>query len=285
MHQPRPPLIDQSALRKNRTRANPEAARFLIDAARDELQERLIDVNRSFTSPALVTAFPSMWAGFLPDAPRLTATETLPFSPDGHDLIVHAMALHWAEDPVGQVIQCARALKPDGLFVAACFGGDTLTELRACLGQAETEITGGLSPRIAPMAEIRDLGQLLGRAGLSLPVADTVRLKASYPDLMALARDLRAMGETNALAARLRHPTQRAVFRRAQELYEGSFGDASGRLPATFDLVFLTGWRPHASQQKPLRPGSANARLAEALNTQEFTETGTPVLDPAPQKR
>ncbi len=280
MSKPRPSLVDQAALARNRARDVPEAARFLVDAAQDELQERLIDVNRTFTAPALVTAFPALWDGFLPEAQRVAPSERLDLQGGNHDLVIHAMALHWAEDPVGQIIQCTRALRPDGLFLAVCLGGETLHELRASLGQAETAVTGGLSPRVAPMAEIRDLGQLLGRAGLALPVADAQRLNVSYPNLRALAHDLRAMGEGNALASRLRRPTRPAVFAQAEKIYSDAFPSAPGRLAATFDLMFLTGWKPHLSQQKPLRPGSAEARLAEALNTREFDETGAPVLDP-----
>lgn len=288
MAQSRPALIDQTALARIRDRARPHDARFLIDAAQDELQERLIDVNRTFTAPALVTPFPALWDGFLPGIRCVAPDEHLALEPGAHDLVIHAMALHWAEDPVGQIIQCTRALTPDGLFLGACLGGETLTELRASLGQAETDVTGGLSPRVAPMAEIRDLGQLLGRAGLALPVADTLRLTASYGDLATLARDLRAMGEGNALAARLRRPTRRAVFDRTASLYAANFPADDGRLAATFDLMFLTGWKPHQSQQQPLRPGSAKARLAEALDTPEFDETGARVgglhLD-LPQKK
>jgi SAM-dependent methyltransferase len=280
MAQTRPNLIDQEALLRNRARAHPVDARFLHDAARDEIEERLIDVNRTFTSPALITAFPELWDRFLPSAPRVFPREVLALDQAAYDLVVHAMALHWAEDPVGQLIQCARALKPDGLLLAVCFGGETLHELRASLAQAESEITGGLSPRVAPMAEIRDLGQLLGRAGLALPVADTLRLTASYGDITALARDVRAMGEGNALTDRSRHPTRPSIFRTAQSIYADAFPSEDGRLAATFDLMFLTGWKPHASQQQPLRPGSAEARLAEALETREFNETGAPILDP-----
>lgn len=280
MSQQRPQLIDQAALSRNRARARPEAARFLVDAARDEIEERLIDVNREFTKPALVTAFPKLWDGFLPDALRAFPDETLSLEAGRHDLVIHAMALHWAEDPIGQLIQCARALEPDGLLLLACLGGETLHELRASLAQAETEISGGLSPRVAPMAEIRDLGQLLSRAGLALPVADTFRLRASYASIGTLARDLRDMGETNALATRLRRPSSRAVFERAELLYRAAFPADDGRMAATFDLMFLTGWKPHASQQKPLRPGSAETRLADALKTDEFNETGAPVMEP-----
>ncbi|MBF9031275.1 SAM-dependent methyltransferase [Rhodobacterales bacterium HKCCE3408] len=274
MTEARPQLVDPEALARHRRRARPEAARFLHDAARDELDERLIDVNRSFTTPALVTPFPDLWDDFLPDAPRVAPDETLALEPGAHDLVVHAMALHWSEDPLGQIIQCTRALQPDGLFLAVCLGGTTLTELRASLAQAEAELTGGISPRVAPMAEIRDLGALLQRAGLALPVADSLALTATYSGLPALARDLRAMGETNALAARLRHPTPKTLFARAGAHYAQSFPAEENRIRTTFELVFLTGWRPHESQPKPLRPGSAAHRLADALGVTEFDETG-----------
>jgi len=179
------------------------------------------------------------------------------------------MALHWANDPVGQLIQCRRALRPDGLFIAVSFGGDTLQELRRALGEAEIAVTGGLSPRIAPLPELRDLGGLLQRAGFALPVADTVTLTVEYRDIWHLMRDLRAMGETNAMTARLRRPTRRAVFEEAQKLYAAHFAAPSGRLRASFELQILTGWAPDVSQPQPLRPGSAQKRLADALGTPE----------------
>ena len=186
-----------------------------------------------------------------------------------HDLIVHAMCLHWANDPVGQLIQCRRTLRPDGLFLGILLGGETLSELRMALAQAETRETGGLSPRIAPMAEIRDLGALLQRAGFALPVTDLVPLTAAYRDLTHLMHDLRAMAETNALSARLRRATRRSVFRTAQTIYAAMHATPEGRLTATFELVCLTGWAPDESQPKPLRPGSAKSRLADALATKE----------------
>ncbi|MEM9755652.1 MAG: methyltransferase domain-containing protein, partial [Pseudomonadota bacterium] len=236
-------------------------------------------------SPALITPYPTLWADLWPGASRIAPQETLAIAPGAHDLVVHAMALHWAEDPVGQIIQAARALRPDGLLLAICLGGETLHELRAALAQAETETRGGLSPRVAPMAEIRDLGHLLQRAGLALPVADTVRLRASYPSMAALVRDLRAMGETNALAGRERRPTPRRLFDRAEAMYRAAFPAGPGRIAATFDLMCLTGWAPHASQQKPLRPGSAKARLSDALRVPEFDETGAALAPPAPEER
>jgi SAM-dependent methyltransferase len=270
-------LVDRTTLARRRARARLDQAGFLHDEAKFELQERLIDVNRSFTTPAIVTPFPEIWADFLPGVTLIADTETLDIAPGAHDLVIHAMGLHWANDPVGQIVQCRRALKPDGLLLAVFFAGDTLAELRAALGQAEIETLGGLSPRIAPMGELRDLGGLLQRAGFALPVADSTRRDVSYADLPSLMADLRAMGETNALATRHRGPTPRRLFTRAAEIYAESFPAENGRIRATFELAFLTGWSPHDSQQKPLRPGSATSRLADALKTIEFDETAMPV--------
>jgi hypothetical protein len=177
--------------------------------------------------------------------------------------------LHWANDPVGQLVQCRRALQPDGWFIGLLFGGQTLFELRACLAQAEAEVTGGLSPRILPMGEIRELGALLQRAGFALPVADAFTTKIRYRDAFHLMHDLRAMGEGNALMQRLRKPTRRAVLARAAELYHQGFSNDDGRIEATFEIVVLTGWAPHENQPKPLRPGSAKTRLADALAVPE----------------
>ncbi len=226
-------------------------------------------VNRTFTAPAVIAPFSAPWDQVFPNARIVRDNEVLDLVPGAHDLVIHAMALHWANDPVGQLIQCNRALKPDGLLLVVCLGGETLHELRAALGQAEIEVSGGLSPRISPMAELRDLGAVLQRAGLALPVADKATLTAEYRDLRHLMRDLRDMGESNALADRLKHPTRRAVFDRAQEIYQLHFATPDGRLPATFDLICLTGWSPDDSQPKPLRPGSARERLADALGTTE----------------
>ncbi|APX22731.1 MAG: SAM-dependent methyltransferase [Rhodobacteraceae bacterium] len=263
------PLTDRPALLRHRARASRDPALFLHEAARDEVQDRLMVVNRSFTAPAVITPFPQVWEPVFPDATIVADDETLALDEGAHDLVIHAMALHWANDPVGQIVQSRRALRSDGLFLGMCFGGQTLQELRAALGQAEIEVTGGLSPRIVPMGEIRDLGALLQRAGLALPVADSFPINASYTSALHLMRDLRAMGETNALTGRLRHPTRRAVILRAAELYAETYGGDDGRVPASFEIVTLTGWSPDESQQKPLRPGSAAQRLADALNTRE----------------
>jgi len=267
-----PPLLtDRAALARNRTRAGGTnaPALFLHDALADELYERLAEVNKTFTAPAFVGPWRAPYAALLPDAVAVSDSETLALAPAAHDLIVHGLSLHWANDPVGQLVQCRHALRPDGLMFAALFGGQTLHELRAVLAEAEARVTGGMSPRILPMAEIRDLGGLLQRAGFALPVADSMSLTVSYETPLHLMRDLRAMGEGNALAGRLRRPTRRAVLDEAARLYVAHFGTADGRIPATFEIIVLTGWAPDPSQQKPLRPGSAAQRLADALGTAE----------------
>ena len=270
-----PRLTDPSALSRNRSRVQPGAL-FLHDAAGDEIEARLQMVKRVFTTPLIVGPFAEYWRGLLslPDPKAIPDAETLDVTPHSHDLVIHAMGLHWASDPVGQLIQARRALRPDGLFLGCLFGGRTLHELRTALAEAESQVTGGLSPRVAPMAEIRDLGALLQRAGLALPVADGIKLTATYATPFDLMRDLRAMGEGNALHHRLRRPTRRAVFQRAAEIYAREHGLPDGRIPATFEIVVLTGWAPDDSQPKPLRPGSATQRLADALNTVE-----TPLKD------
>jgi SAM-dependent methyltransferase len=179
------------------------------------------------------------------------------------------MCLHWANDPVGQLVQARHALKPDGLLLCTFFGGQTLHELRASLAEAEAAVTGGLSPRIAPMGEIRDLGALLQRAGFALPVADSTPLTVSYANAFHLMHDLRKMGENNALAQRIKHATRRNILTEAASIYAGNFRNDDDRVDATFEIITLTGWAPAENQQQPLRPGSATTRLADALGAKE----------------
>ena len=272
MTQP-PALTDLLALARHRARAkalpNHDAAMFLHRLALADLQERLGEVNRRFTSPAVVTGFPEVWQELQPDAVIVGDQEHIALDAGAHDLVVHGMSLHWANDPVGQLVQCRRALKPDGLCLVVLPGGRSLQELRVSLAEAETIVTGGLSPRVLPMGEIRDLGALMQRAGFALPVADSIVQTVEYSSFASLMSDLRAMGETNALAARLRGFTSRSVFREAARIYEGHYSTPEGRIRATAELVVLTGWAPHDSQQQPLRPGSAKARLADALAVPE----------------
>ena len=246
-------------------------ALFLQEAVARGLEDRLEEVNRSFTTPVVVSDWPEVWRAVLPAARIVPPTGTLDLKERSCDLVVHALSLHALDDPVGQLAQCRLALRPDGLLLAALFGGQTLHELRACLAEAEVAVTGGLSPRVAPMGEIRDLGGLLGRAGLALPVADAETFTVSYATPFHLMRDLRAMGETSALAARLRRPTRRTVLTEAARLYAERFAGADGRIVATFEVVTLTGWAPADSQPRPLRRGSATLRLAEALGVDETT--------------
>ena len=267
---PTPPtLTDRVALARHRSRARRDPAFFLHQEVAAEAQQRLIGVNRTFTAAAIVTPFAEIWQDAWPAARIVADDEVLALVPGAHDLVIHALALHWANDPVGQLVQSLRALRPDGLFLGFAFGGQTLHELRACLAESEAALTGGLSPRVLPMAEIRDLGGLLHRAGFALPVADSLRHAVSYRDAWHLMADLRAMGEANALAARLRHPTRRAVLADAAARYAARFKRPDGRITATFEIICLTGWAPHASQQQPLRPGSAVQRLADALGATE----------------
>jgi SAM-dependent methyltransferase len=276
-----PALTDRAALLRHRARAvaMAEPALFLHDHLAGLLEERLDEVNRGFTAPALIAPFPQAFRDVVPEATVVADDEVLMLDPGTHDLVLHLMALHWANDPVGQLVQARRALRPDGLFLGACLGGRTLFELRASLAEAEARLTGGLSSRVAPMGEIRDLGALLQRAGFALPVADSLTLTVEYRDALHLMRDLRAMGEGNALAARRRGVSRRDVFLEAARVYAEAYARPNGRIPATFEFVFLTGWSPDASQPKPLRPGSAAARLAEALGVEERS-AGDAVVPP-----
>jgi SAM-dependent methyltransferase len=203
--------------------------------------------------------------------------EALPFGPASLDLVVSSLALHWVNDLPGTLIQVRRALKPDGLFLGAIFGGQTLTELRQCLIQAESDLTGGAALRIAPFADAFDVAGLLQRAGFALPVADLDRVMVRYDHPLKLIGDLRRMGETNALADGRGRPLSRPVLARAMALYQERFSDPDGRVRATFDIMTMTGWAPHPTQQQPLKPGSAKMRLADALGTHEISAGEKPV--------
>ena len=271
MTQP-PALTDLAALARHRARARSlpghDDALFLHRLAFADLEDRLTEVNRRFTTPAFVTGFPKIFAEW-PGSTVVPDDDIIALDPIAHDLVVHFMGLHWANDPVGQLVQCRRALKPDGLCLVVLPGGRSLQELRAALAEAEAAMTGGLSPRVLPMGEIRDLGALMQRAGFALPVADSLVQKIEYRSFAALLSDLRASGETNALTTRLRRFTRRDVLAEAARIYEGTYSTPEGRVTATAELVVLTGWAPHESQQVPLRPGSAKARLADALGVPE----------------
>lgn len=269
----KPDLVDRVALSRYRQRAARDTlhgkAGFLHDHMITDVQERLIEVNRTFTNPAIVTGFPEFWHRALPEAKIVPDADMLTLERSAHDVVIHAMGLHWSNDPLGQMVQCRLALKADGFFMAQFLGGRTLHQLRAAFAHAESSETGGVSPRVVPMAEIRDLGDLLLRAGFAMPVADSSLLTAIYPSPLDLMHDLRAMGESNALSGRLRYPTRRAVIDEAAAVYRKSFATDDGKIPATFEVISLTGWCPDESQPRPLRPGSAKHRLADALRVEE----------------
>jgi SAM-dependent methyltransferase len=292
-----PPLLFDRALHRRRLdRAAPgqDAADFLKRRAAEDLVARLEAIMRRFPRAVDLGARGGAFAKALAGSdaaqkidllvetdlsgamltrrsgPRVVADEErLPFATGSLDLAVSSLALHWTNDLVGALIQIRRALKPDGLFIGALLGGATLTELRRCLLEAEAELSGGAGLRVSPFADAFDAAALLQRAGFALPVADVDRVTVRYGHPLELLRDLRAMGETNVLLDRPRRPLTRAVLRRAMALYAERFTGADGRVTATFEIITVTGWAPHDSQQKPLRPGSAKMRLADALGTVE----------------
>lgn len=287
-----PLIFDRSLIRARRRRAaGLGPATFLLDRVASDLAERLGVVLRRFalaldlgTPGAAVDAALRrlgsveriVTASALPAAgePSLLVVadeEALPFRDAAFDLVVSALALQLVNDLPGALVQIRRALKPDGLFLAALAGGETLTELRQSFAAAESDVEGGVSPRVAPFADVRALGALLQRAGFALPVIDSDRVTVRYDTVFALMRDLRRMGMTNALMDRRRTPLRRATLMRMAEIYAQRFADDDGRIRVTFEIVWLSGWAPHPSQQQPLRPGSAKARLAAALGTRELS--------------
>ena len=284
-----PNIFDRHLLRVRQRRARRlTPATFLLDRVAADLGDRLSAVLRKF-DVAVDLGTPSdavrrvlaannnistiVAAGLDGDDDGLRVTadeEALPFAERSLDLVVSALALQFVNDLPGALIQIRRALKPDGLLLAALIGGDSLTELRTAFAAAESEVEGGISPRVAPFADIRELGGLLQRAGFALPVVDSERVAVRYDSALALMRDLRRMGATNILHERLRTPLKRSTLERVMAIYADRFADADGRVRATFEIIWLSGWVPHESQQKPLKPGSAAQRLADALGTIEL---------------
>ena len=285
-------IFDRGLLRRHRARAARIGAEpKLLAEASERLADRLDDIRRSFplaldlgcrdgalkrrlgARGGIATLIqsdiaPEMAAAAGP--PSLAADEEfLPFGAETFDLVLSCLSLHWVNDLPGALLQIRHALKPDGLFLAALLGGETLKELRQVLLEAELEVEGGGSPRVSPFADLRDLGGLLQRAGFALPVADLDSISLTYDNAFALMQDLRALGETNAVAEQRRHASRRETLLRAAALYQDRFARPDGRIPASFQVLYLTGWAPHASQQQPLRPGSARGRLAEALDSEE----------------
>lgn len=279
-------VFDRSLLDRRRERHRRAAPRFLIAAVAEELADRLSMVDRRFAVGVDLGGHTGEVADRLrgdrqvQDVVRIERLaglvagdrlgvvgdeEALPLRDGSVDLIVSALSLHLTNDTPGALVQMRRALRPDGLLLCAFLGGETLNELRASIFAAEAEIYGGVSPRVAPFADIRDAGSLLQRAGFALPVTDQDRLTVRYDTMFDLMADLRAMGMANMLVERARRPVSRRLFLRAAEIYAERYADPDGRVRATFDVIYLSGWKPHESQQKPLRPGSARSSLADAL--------------------
>jgi SAM-dependent methyltransferase len=264
-------------------RARSSGTDFLVRDTAAHLAQRSAAVNRRFEQALDLSSRPESFAELrsvaahwtrstLPGGSRgalVADEENLPFAEESFDLVTSVLSLHAVNDLPGALIQIRRALKPDGLFIAALFGGETLCELRQAFAAGESEVSGGASPRVAPLADVRDLGALLQRAGFALPVADVERTTVLYREFAGLVRDLRALGEANVLHQRRRKPMRRDMLAASLAHYSGTHGEADGRLRVTFEVVYLTGWRPHESQQKPLEPGSARARLADALRAQD----------------
>jgi SAM-dependent methyltransferase len=286
-------IFDRALLTRRRDRAAARAisSDFLLDRTATALTDRLSLINRQFPVAVnlgahhgllgrrlrrlpgiglVVDADPAPRMLALCEGPRVLADEELlPFRDGSLDLVVSALSLHFVNDLPGALAQIRRALKPDGLLLAAMLGGDTLTELRQSFLAAESELEEGASPRVAPFADVRDLGGLLQRAGFALPVADAEMLHVGYASPLDLMREVKAMGASNMLVARRRIPMRRATFARACEIYVERFGRSDGRVTATFEVLTITGWAPHESQQRPLEPGSARTRLADALGVSE----------------
>ena len=270
-----PHIFDRKARTLRRARAaKARAQSFLVLEAAAGVAERAGAANRTFRNALELGSTDAAFGLLKPLAENWTRAEfpeneILDVPPQSFDLAVSALALHAINDLPGALIQVRRALKPDGLFVAALFGGDTLKELRESLASGEDEASGGVSPRVAPFADVRDLGGLLQRAGFALPVTDVERLMVRYGDFFALVRDLRAHGFTNMLSERSRRPLRRDTLAALLAHYAASHADEDGKLRARFETLYLTGWAPHEGQQKPLAPGSARSRLADALGTSE----------------
>ena len=282
------PVFDLQSLvaRKRRARRiDDRGAHFLMQRAAEDVADRLSTVQRSFGTAASVLSQTDAAqrmlqrsgkvesivrvetdAALLDGAGLVAQDEILPLQPESVDLVISLYALQEANDLPGMLIQIRRSLRPDGLFLGCLAGAGTLSELREALLAAETELYGGASPRVFPFADVRDMGGLLQRAGFALPVTDSDSVTVRYDSMFALIRDLRAMGATNSLLARSRKPASKALFLRAAEIYAERFSDPDGRVRATFSTIWLSGWAPHASQQKPLEPGSAKVSLAKILS-------------------
>jgi SAM-dependent methyltransferase len=267
-----PMLFDRALLLARLRRArNLGAAEFLLDRVVEDMADRLQAVTRDFPDVADIWTPGELLRKPVGDrfksVTRIASdeSETLPLQPESLDLVISGLAFQFTNDLPGVLAQIRRALRPDGLLLAAMIGGDTLTELRQCFAVAEAECEGGVSPRVAPFADLRDVGGLLQRAGFALPVTDLDHIVVRYDNAFALMADLRRMGATNILLERRRTPTRRATLLRMAQIYAERFADPDGRIRATYDVIWLSGWAPHESQPKPLKPGSATASLEAAV--------------------
>src|SRR6478736_1460723 len=274
-----PALFDRALLHARQRRALAQGpVAFLLDRVAEDMSERLSAVMREFHAPA------DLWTpgeglaelhAQLPSLERIaldaTGGEKLHFASESLDLVVSALALQFVNDLPGVLAQIRRALKPDGLLLAAMIGGDSLTELRQAFAAAEAECEGGVSPRVAPFADLRDVGALLQRAGFALPVTDVDDVVGRYDNVFGLMADLRRMGATNIMIERRRTPTRVATMMRMAQIYRQRFSDPDGRIYATFDVLWLSGWAPHENQPKPLRPGSAKTSLEAAVKRGQRT--------------
>jgi hypothetical protein len=268
-------LFDLKLLKKRQTRAKKIGfVDFLDKAITRQASDRLIQINKNFLKPAIIGGKADFWAKELnmSEALLIDDNEFLGLKEKSHDLIIHALSLHWYNDPIGQLIQIRKALVEDGLMLAFLFGGDTLMELRSSFNQAESLCENGISPRVAPMGDLRDLGSLLSRAGLNLNVADISNFVVSYDNPLKLLYDLRAMGETNIMLGRRKTMLNRKTFYKVLDIYSKNFvsNDDKDRIKATFEVVCLTGWAHSENQQKPLARGSASNHLSEILRVEGF---------------
>jgi NADH dehydrogenase [ubiquinone] 1 alpha subcomplex assembly factor 5 len=282
-------IFDRQTLRLRRDRAATGFAGFdfLKQEVAERLEDRLLGVNREFPVAVDLGSHTGALASILQRQSGMETVlrtdlspamaeqghgqsvvadeEMLPLGHQSVNLVCSVLSLHWVNDLPGALVQINHALKPDGLFLAAMLGGDTLTELRQAFLQAEMAVLGGASPRVSPFVDVRDAGNLLQRAGFALPVADTEQITVDYSDVLSLMRDLRGMGESNVVRDRYKAPMTRRMLMAVAEAYHDQFARPDGRIEATFEIVYLTGWAPHESQQQPLKPGSATIKLEDAL--------------------
>lgn len=262
-------IFDRDRLRQNRRRAETlKDFDFLSHWTQEQIATRLFEIKRSFKDTVTID---NQQATVQPGNVKIiTDEEFFPFAHHSLDLVISVLTLHATNDLPGTLLQIKQALKPDGFFIGALFGGETLHELRASLLNAELELKGGASPRVFPFADKQQMGALMQRAGYALPVVDSEIVTVTYDNIFKLMHDLRGMAETNIIIDRNKKYPGREFFLRAGEYYADQFSEPDGRITATFEIIFLAGWAPHASQQQPLKPGSAKARLADALETIEF---------------